>query len=98
MIEINTTLEAASWPLDPDWASVGNSTLIGWTRSCQVPGRQKSPVWRQKRVSSDQQDFSHPNYRWTAMLGRKCVMVGNGDSMGFSHDGWVRTDLLSSVV
>lgn len=34
---------------------------------------------------------------WAAILERKCVMVGNGDSMGFSHDGWARMDLLSCL-
>lgn len=31
------------------------------------------------------------------MLGRKCVIVGNGgDSKGFSQDGWVRIGLTYS--
>ena len=37
-------------------------------------------------------------YRWTAILGSKCVIVGNGDSKGFSHDGWVRMGLTDLVV
>lgn len=53
-------------------------------------------MWRQKESQVINRILVTRINRWTAILGRKCVIVGNGDSKGFNRDGRV-SGLTSSL-